>query len=113
CNPRPETYFCLAVEEGEAWLLGDIPAIKQAYPDAKTSILNSYINDSICGTWELMAEALYHKGCNALKEKGWQAVGSEKSKWAEKISPIMDIHNNKSPSFNYFKTKLVELVNHT
>lgn len=27
CNPRPETRFCIAIEEGEAWLLGDIPAI--------------------------------------------------------------------------------------
>ena len=52
CNPRPETRFCIAIEEGEAWLLGDIPAIKVAYPKAKVNILNSYQNDSICGTWE-------------------------------------------------------------
>ena len=32
CNPKPETRFCIAIEEGEAWLLGDIPAIKKAYP---------------------------------------------------------------------------------
>ena len=30
CNPRPETRFCIAIEEGEAWLLGDLPAIKAA-----------------------------------------------------------------------------------
>ena len=28
CNPKPETRFCIAIEEGEAWLLGDMPAIK-------------------------------------------------------------------------------------
>ncbi|MCI5158882.1 MAG: hypothetical protein D3906_10680, partial [Candidatus Electrothrix sp. AUS1_2] len=28
CDPRPETRFCLAIEEGEAWFLGDIPALK-------------------------------------------------------------------------------------
>ncbi len=28
CNSRPETRFCIAIEEGEAWLLGDIPALK-------------------------------------------------------------------------------------
>lgn len=51
CNPKIETRFCIAVEEGEAWFLGDIPAIKKAYPEAKNSILNRYQNDSICGTW--------------------------------------------------------------
>ena len=35
CNPQPETRFCIAIEEGEAWFLGDIPAIKTAYPRAK------------------------------------------------------------------------------
>ena len=28
-------YFCIAVEEGEAWYLGDINARKIAYPQAK------------------------------------------------------------------------------
>ncbi len=45
CEPRPETRFCFAIEEGEAWLLGDITAIKKAYPKAKNSVLNAYIND--------------------------------------------------------------------
>ena len=42
CDPKPETRFCIAIEEGEAWLLGDIPAIKAAYPKAKNDILNNY-----------------------------------------------------------------------
>lgn len=42
CNPKPETRFCIAVEEGEAWLLGDIPALKSAYPKAKEDVLNGY-----------------------------------------------------------------------
>lgn len=50
CAFSPETRFCIAIEEGEAWLLGDIPAIKAAYPKAKDNILNGYQNDSICGT---------------------------------------------------------------
>lgn len=57
CNPKPKTKFCIAIEEGEAWFLGDIPAIKNVYPRAKDAILNSYQNDSICGTWEKLAEA--------------------------------------------------------
>jgi hypothetical protein len=110
CNPKPETRFCIAIEEGEAWFLGDIPAIKQAYPKAKDSILNAYINDSICGTWELLADAIYKGGATNLKAKGWQAVGAEKSKWAENIAPHMNIIDNKSLSFNYFRQKLLELA---
>ncbi|MEM9220388.1 MAG: hypothetical protein AAGD25_39445 [Cyanobacteria bacterium P01_F01_bin.150] len=35
CSVKPRSYFCIAVEEGEAWFLGDIDAIKNAYPKAK------------------------------------------------------------------------------
>ena len=58
CNPKPDTRFCIAIEEGEAWLLGDLAAIKAAYPKAKEGVLNRYRNDSICGTWELLADAI-------------------------------------------------------
>ncbi|MDR3198113.1 MAG: DUF4276 family protein [Planctomycetaceae bacterium] len=110
CNPKPATCFCIAVEEGEAWFLGDIPAIKSAYPKAKNKVLNTYKNDSICGTWECLANAVYKGGAVALSAKGRQAVGLEKSRWAENISPHMDIDNNKSPSFNYLRRKLQELL---
>ena len=113
CNPRPKTRFCIAVEEGEAWFLGDISAIKSAYPKAKDAILNTYVNDSICGTWERLADAVYHGGADALSARGWQAVGEEKSHWAEKISPHMDIANNASPSFVHFREKLIELTKAT
>ena len=53
CDPKPLTKFCIAIEEGEAWFLGDIPAVKSAYPKAKDSVLNGYKNDSICGTWSV------------------------------------------------------------
>ncbi|MGZ4019486.1 MAG: DUF4276 family protein [Flavisolibacter sp.] len=110
CNPRPETRFCIAVEEGEAWFLGDIPAIKQVYPKAKDTVLNAYISDSICGTWERLADAVYKGGSQQLSSLGWQTVGTEKSAWAESITPHMDLDNNTSPSFNYFVGKLRELV---
>jgi hypothetical protein len=110
CNPQPETRFCIAIEEGEAWLLGDIPAIKAAYPNAKDSILQQYANDAICGTWELLADAVYSGGAAALEKKGWKAVSYEKSCWAESIAPHMDIQRNKSPSFQYFVKKLRELA---
>jgi hypothetical protein len=110
CKPKPETRFCIAIEEGEAWFLGDIPAIKKAYPKAKDSVLKGYNNDSICGTWELLADAICKGGAKELSAYGWHAVGEAKSRWAEKISPDMDVKNNKSPSFNYFRKKLCELI---
>ncbi len=110
CKPRPESGFCIAIEEGEAWFLGDLPAVKTAYPKAKNTVLDAYVNDSICGTWERLADAVYKGGSKALSARGWQAVGAEKSHWAEKISPHMDIANNSSPSFMYFRKKLLELA---
>ena len=110
CNPRPETRFCVSVEEGEAWFLGDIPAVKSAYPKAKDAVLNAYVNDSICGTWECLADAVSDGGSLGLSGKGWQAVGAEKSQWAEKIPPHMNVTNNASPSFTYFRQKLIELA---
>lgn len=110
CNPKPETRFCIATEEGEAWFLGDIPAIKAAYPKAKDTILNSYENDAICGTWELLADAVFPGGSQSLSAKGWRAIGAEKSVWSEKITPHMNVTNNLSPSFCYFKSKLQELA---
>lgn len=110
CNPRPETRFCIAVEEGEAWFFGDIPAIKQAYPRAKDAVLNTYASDSICGTWERLADAVCKGGCQGLSSQGQHVVGAEKSAWAENITPYMDLDNNTSPSFNYFLGKLRELA---
>ena len=110
CNPKPETRFCIAVEEGEAWLLGDIPALKSAYPKAKEDVLNGYQNDAICGTWELLADAVFIKRSGALQKMGWQAVGREKSAWAENIAPHMDVNANASSSFRYFRDKLRDLT---
>lgn len=110
CSPQPETRFCIAIEEGEAWLLGDISAIKAAYPNARDPVLRKYENDSICGTWECLADAVYKGGAGALSKKGWYAVGAEKYRWAEAICPHMSISSNLSPSFRYFREKLADLA---
>ena len=110
CNPKPKTQFCIAIEEGEAWYLGDFAAIKKAYPKAKQGVLNSYTNDSICGTWEKLAEAVYSGGRQKLSKLGWQEVSKEKSNWAKKIPPHMDVDNNLLPSFCYFRDKLRDLT---
>lgn len=106
CNSSPETHFCIAIEEGEAWYLGDLVAVKAAYPNAKDVILNSYINDSICGTWEKLADAVFVGGSEKLSKLGRQRIGEEKSIWAKNISPYMDVDKNQSLSFCYFRNKL-------
>jgi hypothetical protein len=110
CSPRPETHFCIAIEEGEAWFLGDISAVKAAYPKAKDAILQGYVNDSICGTWERLADAIFPGGAKVLSEKGGAGIGFEKSVWAEKITPHMNWQDNASPSFRYFTKKLLGLM---
>lgn len=107
CNPRPETRFCIAIEEGEAWLLGDAQALRTAFPNARSS---QYINDSICGTWERLADAVYKGGSRKLSSQGYPVVGEQKSAWAAKIAPHMDVDSNKSPSFCYFRDALRRLI---
>ena len=103
CNPRPQTLFRIAIEEGEAWLLGDRSAVKLAYPNAKDVVLNGYVQDSICGTWEVLADAVHTGGSQLLKKLGYPAAGEAKCGWARKIAPHMDIESNKSRSFQVFR----------
>lgn len=111
CNPQPKMQFCIAIEEGEAWYLGDFAAVKAAYPRAKETVLDLYINDSICGTWEKLADAVFSGGSQKLSRQGGQAIGLEKTNWAKNIPPLMDVDNNLSPSFCYFRDKLRQLSN--
>lgn len=109
--PSLQVCFCLAIEEGEAWLLGDRQAVRSAYPNAtKISRLKEYQQDSICGTWELLADALYPSGHSALEKQGYCAVGEQKIKWAQQIAPWMDVGRNKSPSFCFFRDELRRLA---
>lgn len=113
CNPAPLTRFCIAIEEGEAWFLGDIPAVKSAYPSAKDDVLQEYVNDSICGTWEKLADAVYPGGSVALSREGYGGIGREKSRWSENITPLMDLNLNNSPSFMFFRDTILGLLNST
>jgi len=110
CNPKPPTLFCLAIEEFEAWYLGDLNAVRKAYPNAIEGVLKKYKNDSICGTWETLADAVYKDGHKALASKGQQAVGKEKFIWAKEISPHMNVNENKSPSFNFLCSELKKVM---
>jgi hypothetical protein len=110
CDPRPETYFCIAEEEGEAWFLGDPSAIKAAYPHGRFSVLDDYHQDAICGTWEKLADVVHPGGSKTLKTRQYFEIGTAKCSWAEQIAPHMDIDANASPSFQYFRDKLRKAV---
>ena len=102
--------FYIAVEEVEAWLLGDESAILAAYPFAKVQQLHTYVQDSICGTWEVLADVVYPGGVSKLKKEcpTYVEIGKCKSEWAQKIGRHMDIANNNSPSFNHFITEITK-----
>ena len=103
CNPRPRTLFRIAIEEGEAWLLGDRRAVMAAYPNAKERVLNGYRQDSICGTWEVLADAVHPGGSAQLRRAGYPTAGKAKCEWAGRIAPHMDVNANRSPSFRVFR----------
>lgn len=109
CDTKPHCRFLFAVEELEAWYFGDTAALLDAYPNAKMDIINSYIQDSQLGTWELLADAIYQGGSNALKKLGIQGL-DQKRIWARDIAPRMDVKNNKSPSFCRFRDEILKIA---
>lgn len=102
CNPRPVILFRLAIEETEAFYLGDPQAIRRAFPQAKLQRLRSYVQDSVCNTWELFQTVIG----DPFEDK----VG-----WAEQMAPHLGIawegnDANRSPSFRQFCKGLLTLV---
>lgn len=103
-----QVFFCIAIEEMEAWLLGDNEALLQAYPMAKRQLLQKYEQDSIIGTWEYLADIVYKGGLQTLKKNSssYYEIGMFKCECAKNIGRFLDIRNNASASFNYFIGKL-------
>lgn len=110
CNPAPNTLFRIAVEEMEAWYFGDRQALLTAYPRAKADVLNRYQQDSVCETWERLADAIYPGGSAAIKKAGWPLPGQVKHEWAEKIGPLLEPDQNISPSFGKLRDGLRRLA---
>jgi hypothetical protein len=102
--------FRLAIEEVEAWYFGDRQAILKTYPKAKIPVLNSYVQDQPCGTWETLAEAIFDGGLKKLKKQGWPASGTLKHEWAIRIGPHLNIDENQSPSFQKFVSGIRRLT---
>ena len=109
CHPKPRVLFRFAIEEMEAWLLGERNAILKEFPRAKVHVLDSYIQDSICGTWETLADAVFPGGSNALKAEGWPRTGQEKCKWASQIGQHLSVESNLSPSLHAFRIGVLKM----
>lgn len=108
-KPLP-TVIGLCVEEMEAWILGDQAAILAAYPDANRAILADYEQDSICGTWEVLARAILGSKAEQVIRLGYPVVGQYKQDWARHIAPQLDPDRNQSPSFWRFQNSLGRIL---
>ena len=84
-------------------MLGDRAAVTAAYPNTREAVLNGYVQDSICGTWEVLADAVHPGGAARLNQSSYPATGEAKSEWARNIAPRMDVKNNQSESFQVFR----------
>lgn len=100
--------FCIAVEEMEAWLLGDENALLLAYPLARTSKYKEYVQDSICGTWEILADIVFKGGIKMFRKAcpTYREIGKYKAEWAERIGGHLDLNHNRSLSFQHFIQEL-------
>jgi hypothetical protein len=89
----------LAIEETEAFYLGDLNAIQNAFPEANMKRARAYVPDSICGTWELFGEVVRDGGGNKVT-------------WAEAMGPLVTVipAKSRSPSFKRMLALLVALI---
>ena len=89
----------LAVEETEAFYLGDQRAVMKAFPDADMAKIRAYVPDSIVGTWELFG---------AIVQDG----GGNKVAWAEAMGPVLTTRagDSRSPSFKELVRRLLTLA---
>jgi hypothetical protein len=101
CDPQPYVLFRLAIEETEAFYLGDPGSIRKAFPSAKLGKIKNYVPDSVCGAWELFGEVI-------------AAAGEDKVSWAESMAPHLGTAwkgngANRSPSFQQLCQGLLRL----
>lgn len=94
------------VDASKRMLLGNLPRLLRGYgkswPNYPAAVFVVCDLDNKC--LKTFRQELYAvlNACHP-NAKGWQVLGAEKSQWAEKITPHMDVENNASPSFIYSK----------
>lgn len=99
---HPRVMFRLAIEEVEAWYLGDRAALLKAYPRIRSKVLDAYVQDSAGGTWELLA--------SAIPSIADRSAGQIKHEWADKIGPLLNLESNRSLSFCKFRDGIRRLI---
>jgi hypothetical protein len=102
CDPKPYVLFRIAIEETESFYLGDPEAIQAAFPQAKIRRMKDYVQDSICGTWELFQRVV-------------DAKSEDKVDWAERMGRHLGTEwsgrgANRSPSFQQLCKGLLKAV---
>ncbi|HKH49770.1 MAG TPA: DUF4276 family protein [Thermoanaerobaculia bacterium] len=102
CEPCPVVLFRLAIEETEAFYLGDPAAIRRAFPQARLQKMKAYVQDSVCGTWELFQRVI-------------RDPVEDKVEWAERMAPHLGTEwqgrtANRSPSFRQLCRGLLTLA---
>ncbi len=106
---KQDESFCLvnrlAIQELEAWFLGDIPAIRAAYPHIPKNLERKQRYrkpDAIRDTWEELEKI--------LQRAGYFKGGLKKIEAAKNIAPHMEPERNCSPSFQTFYQGLLEVI---
>lgn len=92
----------LAIEELEAFYLGDLRALEAAFPMADMAIARSYIPDSIVGTAELFGRIIGDDGLRKVM-------------WADKMGAQLATKpsRSRSPSFKALHAGIRDLVSTT
>jgi len=96
----------LAIEELEAWLFGDVEAMKAAYPRIPPTLAERerYRDPDaiIGGTWEALEKV--------LKDAGYYKAGMPKIEVARNISQHMNPDRNSSNSFRMFREGIMACI---
>jgi len=94
----------IAVEELEAWFLGDFQAMRQAYPRLPENLPRRLSNpDTVAGgTWESLEKF--------MQRYGYFQGGYPKVEAAREISARMNPGNNTSRSFQVFRDGLLSII---
>jgi hypothetical protein len=93
----------IAVEELEAWFLGDMEAVQHAYPKVRAGSKASTANpDATPGAWEMLERH--------LRRAGYFRGGLNKIEAARNIAPHLCPERNTSPSFHVFWAGLRAIV---
>lgn len=96
----------IAVEELEAWFIGDMPALLRAYPRIPQTLrARRRFRDPDAvpgGTWEALE--------GVLQKEGYYLSGLPKIEAARRIAAYMDVESNDSRSFCSFRDGIRRLV---